>query len=491
MASKRKRDSVGSETLKGVTKTRGNPKVHPRETTLGDLPYDIFNNILLKLPMKSVLICKCVCKSWRSIISDPRLAQLYFDCAPITALVRTSDSRRVSRTVHLLDFDEFKSNEAQNLSSDNDCDHVCSCKDSPTPNCHNHMKLEVKFKLPLRDSKGVLDKMLEARKRGKKRTSIACKPEDDKFNVVNSCNGLLCLWNPIKRSSCVLYYQCVREALVVCNPVTGEFIRLPQSEGLRRCHYVFAGLGYLKKSNEYKVIQIMPNIFGENGVAEIHTLGTRSWRSIKYHGASWYELKYPTCLNGSLHWLVYNYMEVSIICFDLESETLDPFPCPSAISSIRVNTTQTHISFGELKGSLYICCPYENAKRLRFWTMKEYGDGQSWTEVLSFSMEDFRYGQHLYQPRVVFGGLGILIYDPSGLFIYYDPQKHLCRFLEVRGTPLKLEPIFHIPNLMRLKDIVKDDNIEVLNVHSRCATFKLREDKEVWYVARYKADMRI
>ncbi|KAI9073683.1 hypothetical protein K1719_044347 [Acacia pycnantha] len=64
-------------------------------------------------------------------------------------------------------------------------------------------------------------------------------------------------------------------------------------------------------------------------------------------------------------------------------------------------------------------------------------------------------------------------------------------FLEVRGTSFELEPIFHIPNLLRLKEIVKDDNIEVLNVHSRCATFKLREDKEVWYLARYKADMRI
>ncbi|KAI9073697.1 hypothetical protein K1719_044361 [Acacia pycnantha] len=494
MALKRKRDSVSSETLKGVTKTRGevdDPKVHPCGTTLGDLPYDIVNNILLKLPIKSVLTCKCVCKSWHSIISDPRLAQLYFECASMTALVRTSDSRRVSRTLHLLDFDEFESNEAQNWSSGNDYDHVGSWKDSPTPNCHNHMKLEVKFKLPLRDAKMVLDTMLEARKRGKKRTDIACKPEDDKFVVVNSCNGLLCLWNSIKRSLRVHYDHCIREALVVCNPITGEFIRLPQSERLRRCDYVFAGLGYLKKTNEYKVMQIMPNgVLGESGVAEIHTLGTRSWRRIKYHCACWFQFKYPTCLNGSLHWLVYNHMEVSIICFDLESETVNPFPSPSAISSITLNT-KTHISFGELKGSLYLCCPYENAKRLRFWTMKKYGDGQSWTEVLSFNMEDFRYGQHLYQPRVVFGGPGILIYDPSRLFIYHDPQKHLCRFLEVRGTSFELEPIFHIPNLMRLKDIVKDDNIEVLNVHSRCATFKLREEKEVFYLARYKADMRI
>ncbi|KAI9073678.1 hypothetical protein K1719_044342 [Acacia pycnantha] len=216
MALNRKRDSVGSETLQGVRKTRGevdDPKVHPCGTTLGDLPYDIVNKILLKLPIKSVLICKCVCKSWHSIISDPRHAQLYFECAPITALVRTSDSRCVSRTLHLLDFDEFKSNEAQNLSSDNDCDHVCSCKDCRRSNCHNHMKLEVKFKLPLRDSKRVLHKLLEARKWGQKITDIACKPEDDKFNVVNSCYGLLYLWDSIERSSWGLDYPCIRGRL--------------------------------------------------------------------------------------------------------------------------------------------------------------------------------------------------------------------------------------------------------------------------------------
>ena len=126
--------------------------------------------------------------------------------------------------------------------------HACFCKDSPKPNCDSHVKLVVKFKLPLRVSKMKLDTMLEARRRGKRRTNdIACRPRYEKFDIVNSCNGLLLLCGCFQRNS-----------LVVSNPFTGEFIRLPKSEndGLMTWHNVYLGFGYHKKTNEYKVVRI-------------------------------------------------------------------------------------------------------------------------------------------------------------------------------------------------------------------------------------------
>ncbi|MCI16377.1 F-box protein [Trifolium medium] len=104
---------------------------------------------------------------------------------------------------------------------------------------NNHVKLEPIFKLPLRDAKSfrekrdainnkskrplraarlVSEKNNENNNKGKQRLNIACNPDHDRFEVVNSCNGFLCLCHP---------YNYI--PLVICNPVTGEFIRLPEA----------------------------------------------------------------------------------------------------------------------------------------------------------------------------------------------------------------------------------------------------------------------
>lgn len=446
MAVKRRRESEGSNILKGVEKTKnevdGIPKVGPVETTLANLPNEIIIYILAKLPINSVFICKSVCKGWHSNISNPYFAELYFEYGPISALVRTScDSKCVSRTLHLLEFDKSKNDDAK-ISDHDNCGHICSCENLPDPNCDNHIKLGVKFKLPLRDSKLKIDKMLEARKNGKQITDIICKPRDDKFDIVNSSHGLLCLCDLVKRNP-----------LVVCNPITGEFIRLPQSKDKLLRKYSMCGFGYLKKTNEYKVIRMY-----DKCAVEIHTLGTGLWRSIKYQGCCWTEIRSPTCLNESLHWLIFHGVKLtSILRFDLEGEVFNSFPCPTELSAI------TNIGFGEFKGCLYIYCHDANTKCLKFWIMKTYGDGKSWTEVLNLNTKSLDFWPCLYQPF----GSGILICDPSKSFIYYDPQKHLFRFFESRGTAFALEPIFIVPSLIKLKDAVKGDDIEVLNVHSR------------------------
>jgi hypothetical protein len=77
--------------------------------------------------------------------------------------------------------------------------------------CYRVLKLEPTFKLPLRDAKLVLDK------RDETNGMLVCKPKDHRYVVANSCNGLLCLCDPINK-----------DPLIVCNPITSEFIRLPK-----------------------------------------------------------------------------------------------------------------------------------------------------------------------------------------------------------------------------------------------------------------------
>ncbi|KAJ9154402.1 hypothetical protein P3X46_027739 [Hevea brasiliensis] len=60
---------------------------------MGNLPPDIIIHILSRLPVKSLLRFKCVCKSWCSIISDPQFIRTHLNLAR-ERLILTSPSLR-------------------------------------------------------------------------------------------------------------------------------------------------------------------------------------------------------------------------------------------------------------------------------------------------------------------------------------------------------------------------------------------------------------
>ncbi|KAF7831418.1 F-box protein interaction domain protein [Senna tora] len=335
---KRKRDSIDTE-----ADEVDDPEIQPLSPSFLDLPSPITTNILLRLPIKTVLICKCVCKGWHTIISDPHFAKVHFKDAPADVMIRTNDPKRVSRTLHLL---EFQPKQFIGRSNYDNGSRFCICDDFCKPNCKCHIKFEAKFNLPLRDAKTVLDKMLKAKNGGRKRSYIACKPRDDKFDVLNSCKGLLCLCGPMDRNP-----------LVVCNPVTGEFIRLPEGSKIFR-KAIDCGFGYHEKTREFKVIRVFNSFARDpenaknwlyNGrVAEMHTLGTGSWKNVDI-GTVPYRLEFPTSLNGALHWLPpfnYGYEEL-VVRFNFELERFEELPCPVKNFGM---TNRDNVSMGELNG---------------------------------------------------------------------------------------------------------------------------------------------
>ncbi|RHN53624.1 putative F-box domain-containing protein [Medicago truncatula] len=68
-----------------------------------NLPFHLTTEILLKLPIKSLLICRCVCKIWNTLISEPKFAKLQFERAPISFMIRKLDNIEVSRNLYLLE----------------------------------------------------------------------------------------------------------------------------------------------------------------------------------------------------------------------------------------------------------------------------------------------------------------------------------------------------------------------------------------------------
>ncbi|KAI5337886.1 hypothetical protein L3X38_017157 [Prunus dulcis] len=194
------------------------------------------------LPTGSILICKCLCKTWQDLISDHEFAKLHFAQAESYPLVRPSNPTRVSRTLYLVEPED---------SSDFDFEHSnCTCYDASDflfNECNGH-QFHMNLAKPLRNAEEVLNTHNDAnRKSGtKKKLCIKVCPAGHKYEVVNSCNGLLCLSKPF-----------INDPAVVCNPITGEFIHLPE---VFKLDYVKGsidcGFGFSPKTNQYNVIRI-------------------------------------------------------------------------------------------------------------------------------------------------------------------------------------------------------------------------------------------
>ncbi|KAG5564504.1 hypothetical protein RHGRI_000625 [Rhododendron griersonianum] len=429
--------------------------------SLVDLPEPISFDILLRLSTKSLLTCRCVCKPWRKLISDPEFARLHFARAEAFPLIRFSSSTYVSRNLYLIEPPEDSSG----------CDReYCDC----------HMKLETKLKIPLRNAELVMNREGDANvgcnsKGGvKQKRCIKLRPKDHKLNVVNSCNGLLCLSEPS-----------LNDPVMVCNPITGEFINLPiptqTDESSKK--FIDSGLGFSPKTNEYKVIrmfdqqeriheQIREPIMGRElcsrKVAEIHNLGTGAWKRIGCAPRSTYgyNLGFPTYLSGSLHWLLIDHDISDYIMsfnFDVESFRSVPQP-PLGYCAVGLYSKQ-NMSLGVLRGRLCLC-DCSDYGHIDLWMMEKYCVQESWKKTFRIRTVTDKgrrlYG--LYEPISFLGSGGILFFHRSRIAVFHFNAKE------------------QFSSLKFLKDTVTDDDLEVLNITSRCAAFKLEGETRTLFL---------
>ncbi|CAB4273108.1 unnamed protein product [Prunus armeniaca] len=74
-----------------------------------------------------------------------------------------------------------------------------------------------------------------------------------------------------------------------------------------------SGLGFGPRTNEYKVVRILKERTPDpNKVAEIHTLGTGSWKCVGTAPCSDSQLSFPTCVKGMLYGFAMSGQNISI-----------------------------------------------------------------------------------------------------------------------------------------------------------------------------------
>ncbi|TQE06295.1 hypothetical protein C1H46_008064 [Malus baccata] len=259
------------------------------------IPFELFFEILARLPVKSMLRSTCVYKSWNALISSPSFVNAHLDWnAKKSAggyggylLISTSNAKCLSLF------------SAQTY---------IKCLD---------------FKLP--------------------RDLISSS-----FSVFSSCSGLLCisdatfdscmyLWNPSIRKmkklpKCLIY--CTQFAITTL------------------------GFGFNRGENDYKVVRIVKTGCAESICkAEVYSVRLDSWRRIRSfvplvsHNA--YLQDKNACLNGVVYWIVEDFSPrcYSILSFDLRSESFQTMTLPERLVSV-INTTSNAISIQVLKKSL-------------------------------------------------------------------------------------------------------------------------------------------
>ncbi|XP_073147748.1 F-box protein CPR1-like [Henckelia pumila] len=313
---------------------------------LMELPSEIIANILSRLPWRTIISCKCVCKQWDKLLSSPEFVKFHRSVSTPEVLVLQADpiGRYLCKFVERED--DFQLHQ-HGFHSD------------------QGMKFNPK--------------------------AFISSPAGYRIEMIGSVDGLLCLQ----------YNSKIDDVICVCNPIMREYTSLPRlARIVESVNFIHYGFGVSSITGQYKVVYMFQKsvqkvrqcLVSENFKCEfydylIYTLGTGYWRSIPRNspfGLS--HLSFGVFLNGNLHGLVKSSPEsaISISCFDLEDESFKPFsPPPYPLRLVWFACCDT---LGVLDDCLCICDSTSSIDEggLVFWTMKEYGVKESWTRQFVF-----------------------------------------------------------------------------------------------------------
>ncbi|MED6137333.1 hypothetical protein PIB30_064024 [Stylosanthes scabra] len=330
------------------------------------LPDDIVEEILLRLPARSLLPLKLVCRSWRTLISSSKFADQHF------------------RRSILVD------------------PQIVYCSQN---NIHRRMEV-----FPLRSA--LENTRVEP-------TAKAASMIDGKryFRILGSCNGLLCLIHE--------RYDPNITSAILWNPFTG-FTSEPTPEIAGAFSY--GGFGYDHISNRYKLFMAV-KVSKHEEQTRIYTFAPNnsSWKTIENfdfsllgypHNRSYFPIdnnnEVGAFVSGSntLNWNVQRYRGMYVIfSLDLGKESYGILPLPERDPK---DSHRMCLELSLLRNCLCVCFDHKRT-HWAIWIMKEYGVTQSWTRLALIPYQVFipKYGLRCcLKPLYIFKDDVLLAFSP-------------------------------------------------------------------------------
>ncbi|XP_025685754.1 F-box/kelch-repeat protein At3g23880-like [Arachis hypogaea] len=347
---------------------------------------EVVMEILSWIPAKPVTRLKLVCKSWNSIISHPHFLKLHLHRSPKNAILLFTQTKALT----------LGEEEKQGL--------VLSSVESFIQNPSSSLDTqENRHSLHVEDW------------------------------VSGSCNGL------------------------------GERIH-PQNVGLgphkgekNPTHNSF-GFGYDESSDSYKVVTLIRDSSGIV-TAQVYSFGGSSWKTINSLPAFLYFAEDTSghFIGGTLNWLAlrnlhgddYDWADVTldmlmIVSFDLKSDTHKQILLPKGIDEI---PGQKPI-LGVWGNSLYLLHDYKNTHFIA-WQMKEFGDENSWTQLLKISFHHL--GVETLFPEFIFenGNIFMLIGRHRFEEVFYDRRDNSVKRVNILANNCYFEAFDYVESLIQ------------------------------------------
>ncbi|KAL3380245.1 hypothetical protein AABB24_000740 [Solanum stoloniferum] len=331
------------------------------------LPPEIISEILVRLPVKSLLMMRCVSKSWLSLISTRQFIKTHLEFSTNKQDFAHDILLSSSSFEHTLRF------------------YTCSL-----------------YAIMYQESPHVPDDL-----------DFPCKDPLVNYNFVGSCEGLLCisggahdlfLWNPSIRKSKKL-------------PISGSNVHCSS--------YLAYGIGYNECQDDYKVVEVMGSSHSEYGFQNefrVYSLRTNSWKMIQEYPGVIFCNDPAKFVNGRLHWIATRVSDKNdswfISSLNLVDERYENVALPDLVYG------NFDWELGILGGNLCVFCDYYKV-RMDVWVMKAYGLVESWTKVASIPY--FTAIEHSPFPVFISHNDEILLQHRSSLLIYnstHNTFKH-------------------------------------------------------------------
>ncbi|PON55353.1 F-box domain containing protein, partial [Parasponia andersonii] len=274
------------------------------------LPEDVVEEILLRLPIESLLICKRVCKLWYNLITHPSFVNkhLRFTVQNSKLSLSSSVSLFLKWTRQELSEDDIFSGYQHGLDLSKQVLSLVTISEDIAASSNSNSA-----------SGDLLPCVIE-------QFSLPPVPELEQVDfpkdlVSSHCNGVICFFD-----------RWGKNTVVWCNPALKRLKIFHTPCLLPNFESVAHGFGYDPRANVYKYVKIFSsNYYAGVSRAQLYTLGVDSWREIKIdpvQGKFCYPGSKGVYCRGVYYWLNLGVGYEMILSFDMSEEEFHTIPMP-------------------------------------------------------------------------------------------------------------------------------------------------------------------